>query len=124
MNKSLLTRFAARWLVSSLGLYVATLILGKGNFSVGSNVLPQILIAGLILSLVNMALKPLLIILSLPALILSLGLFMLVVNGLVILIVSWLDSAMYVKNFGIAVVVGIILGLVNLLVTTLSKEIA
>lgn len=118
-----MARFIVRWAVSCLGLAIATGILGTNNFGIGDNFSAQILIAGLVLSLVNMAIKPLLIVLSLPAIILSLGLFMLVVNGLVILIAAWIDNAIYVRNFGIAVVVAIILGLVNLLAAKLMKEI-
>lgn len=116
-------RFLVRWAVSSLGLFIATGILGSNNFGIGDNFTSQILVAGLVISLINMAVKPILIVLSLPAIILSLGLFMLVVNGLVVLIASWIDSAIYVRNFWIAMVVGIILGLVNLLVTKLMKEV-
>lgn len=115
-------RFILRWAVSCLGLFIATGLLGSNNFGIGDNFTSQIIVAGLVLSLVNMAIKPLLIVLSFPAIVLSLGLFMLIVNGAVILLASWIDSAIYVRDFGIAVVVGIILGLVNFLVTKLLEE--
>lgn len=123
MTRHLIARFIVRWAVSALGLFIASGILGSNNFGIGDNFTSQILVAGLVLSIVNMAVKPVLIILSLPAIILSLGLFMLIVNGLVILIASWIDSAIYVRNFWIAIVVAIILGLVNLLVTKLMEEV-
>lgn len=79
--------------------------------------------AGFFLALVNMALKPLLVILSFPAIIFSLGLFMLILNGFMILLVSWLYDGLYVKNFGVAVVTGIIVGLVNFLTTKIVEDI-
>lgn len=123
MVQHLLSRFIIRWAVSSFGLFIATGLLGSDNFGIGDNFTSQILIAGLVLSLVNMAIKPVLILLSLPAIILSLGLFMLVINGFAILVASWIDSAIYVRNFGIAIVVGLVLGLVNLLVTKVIEEV-
>jgi len=122
MNKSVATRFGVRWLVSSLGLYIASALLGNGRLSVEGNWWTLIW-AGLFLALVNMAIKPVLIVLSFPAIILSLGLFMLVLNGLLILLASWLYHPLYVKNLGVAIVAGIIIGLVNYLVTRILEDI-
>lgn len=117
-----LFKFGVRWLVSTLGLWVAASLLGPDRLSIGIGVGTAVG-AGLFLALVNMALKPFLVILSFPAIILSLGLFMLVLNGLLILIASWIYSPLYVKNFGVAVVAGIIVGLVNFLVTKVLEDV-
>lgn len=122
MRRSLWARFGIRWLVSSLGLYVAAGLLGPDRLRVNDNWWTVIL-AGLFLALVNTAVKPLLIILSFPAIILSLGLFLLVLNGFLILIASWVYDALYVKNLGVAIVTGIIIGLVNYLVTRILEDI-
>ncbi len=119
--KHFLTKFALRWAASSLGLWIAASLLGPERLEVGSE-FTTILGAGFVLALVNMAIKPLLVIVSFPAIIISLGLFMLVINGLTILIASWLYDPLYVKNFGVAIIAGIILGLVNYLVTRIVKE--
>jgi putative membrane protein len=116
------TRFLARWAVSSLGLWIASGLLGPGRLSVGNTVW-TVLGAGLFLALVNMALKPILVILSFPAILLSLGLFMLVLNGFLILLVHWIYSTLYVKNLGVAIIAGIIVGLVNFLVTKVLEDI-
>ena len=110
-----------RWAVSGLGLWIASGILGAGRLSVG-NTWGTVIAAGFFLALVNMAIKPLLVILSFPAIILSLGLFMLVLNGFLIMIAHWLYSPLYVKNFGVAVIAGIIIGLVNFLVTKILED--
>jgi putative membrane protein len=80
--------------------------------SVG-NTWGTVIAAGFFLALVNMAIKPVLVILSFPAIILSLGLFMLILNGFLILIASWLYNPLFVKNLGVAIIAGIIIGLVN-----------
>jgi uncharacterized membrane protein YvlD (DUF360 family) len=47
----------------------------------------------------------------------------LVVNGFLILLVHWIYSPLYVKNLGVAVVAGIIVGLVNFLVSKVLEDI-
>jgi putative membrane protein len=122
MHKTWAARFGLRWLVSSLGLYIAAALLGASRLSAEGNWW-TVVIAGLLLALVNMAIKPVLVILSFPAIILSLGLFMLVLNGLLILIASWIYPSLYVKNLGVAIVAGVIIGIVNYLVTRILEDI-
>jgi putative membrane protein len=114
-------QFFVRWLVSSLGLWIAAALLGPERLSVGGRWGAWVG-AGFFLAVVNMFLRPLLIFLSLPALLLTLGLFMLVVNGFLILLVSWIYDPLYVKNLGVAIVAGMILGLVNWLVSHVLED--
>lgn len=116
MLKKLAVKFLVRWVASSLGLWIAAAILGPSRLSVGDS-WGAVIGAGFILALVNMAIKPLLIILSFPAIILSLGLFMLIINGLTILIADWIYGPLQVSSLGWAVVAGLILGLVNFLIS-------
>jgi putative membrane protein len=60
--------------------------------------------------------------LSLPAILFSLGLFMIIINGLMVLLVSWLYPPLDVNNFGGAILAGVIIGLVNYLVTAILEE--
>ncbi len=119
MNKPF-SRFLLRWFVSSLGLWVAAGLLGE-RITYESR-LGVIVFAGLILALVNMVIKPIVVILSLPAILFSLGLFMIVINGLMVLLVSRLYPNLYVSNFGAAMLAGMVIGLVNYLVTTILEE--
>jgi putative membrane protein len=121
MMQHFLTRFAARWLVSSLGLWIASGILGPNRLSVGHTV-GTVIGAGFFLALVNMAVKPILVILSFPAIILSLGLFMLILNGFLIMLVHWIYSPLYVSSLAAAIVAGIIVGLVNFLVSKVLED--
>lgn len=81
-----------------------------------------ILIAGLVLAVVNTILKPIIVMLSLPAILFSLGLFMIVINALMVLVASWFYSRLEVEGFGTALMAGIIIGLVNYLVTAILEE--
>jgi putative membrane protein len=120
-NQSLSRLFLVRWFVSGLGLWIAAAILGTERLSVNGHWIAWI-IAGFILALVNMFIRPLLVLISFSAIALTLGLFMLVVNGFMILLVSWIYNTLYVKNFGVAIVAGMILGLVNWLVSQVLED--
>lgn len=114
------SRFLIRWFVCSLGLWIAAALLGdRINYGQSSGV---IIISGLILAVVNAIIKPLVILLSLPAILFSLGLFMIVINGFMVILVSKLYSSLHVTNFGAAMLAGMVIGLVNYLVTTILEE--
>ncbi len=114
------TRFLVRWFVCSLGLWIASGLLGD-RITYGSRV-GVIIIAGFILAIVNVIIKPIVVILSLPAILFSLGLFMIVINGLMVLLVSKLYASLHVTNFGAAMLAGMVIGLVNYLVSTILED--
>lgn len=117
---SLLARFLFRWFVSSLGLWITAGLLG-GSIDYQSR-LAVIIIAGLVLAIVNTIIKPVVVILSLPVILFSLGLFMIVINGLMVLLASALYEPLQVNNFGAAMLAGMIIGLVNYLVLTILED--
>ena len=119
--------FLLRWALNSLGLLLSVRLLANIGASIGEEeTFITILLAGLVFSLVNSLLKPIVLVLSLPAIILSLGLFILFVNGLMV----WVSVALVPgieMTFAAAIVAGIIMSLVNYIVTGLvdirsSKE--
>jgi putative membrane protein len=114
-------RFLTRWLVCSLGLWIAAAILSN-SITYGSR-FGVIVIAGLVLAIINTFVKPFIIFLSLPALLLSLGLFMIIINGLTVLIASKLYHQLHVTNFWAAVFAGMVIGLVNYLVTAILEDV-
>lgn len=113
-------RFLTRWFVCSLGLWIAAGFLSS-SISYDSR-LRVIIIAGLILALINAVLKPILVIFSLPAILLTLGLFMIVINGLTVFIASKLYEPLHVTNFWAAMFAGMVIGLVNYLVTAILED--
>jgi putative membrane protein len=120
MNKPLY-RFLTRWLVCSLGLWIAAGFLGSSITY--DNKLRVIVIAGLVLAIINVILKPILVVFSLPAIVLTLGLFIIVVNGLTVFIASKLYHPLHVTNFWAAMFAGMVIGLVNYLVTAILEDI-
>jgi putative membrane protein len=120
MNHGFLYRLLVRWLVCSLGLWIAAAILGGRVDYNGS--LQVIIVAGLILAIINAVLRPMVVILSLPAILFTLGLFMVIINGLMVFIVSKLYGPLHITSFWAAVLAGMIIGLVNYLVTTILES--
>jgi len=114
-------RFLTRWLVCSLGLWIAAGFLSSSISY--DNKLRVIIIAGLVLAVINIVLKPVLVILSLPALVFTLGLFMIIINGLTVFIASKLYTPLHVTNFWAAVFAGMVIGLVNYLVTAILEDV-
>ncbi|MEK7059546.1 MAG: phage holin family protein [Patescibacteria group bacterium] len=113
-------RFLTRWFVSSLGLWIAANFLSSSISY--DNKLRVIVIAGLILAIINAILKPILIVFSLPAILVTLGLFMIIINGLTVFIASKLYHPLHITNFWAAVFAGMVIGLVNYLVTAILED--
>lgn len=120
-QKTPMIRFLVRWLVCSLGLVIAAALLsGSINYTNGFGV---VVIAGLLLAILNTVLKPILVILSLPAIVLTLGLFMVIINGATVFLVSKLYTQLHITNFWAAIFAGMIIGLVNFLVSAILKDV-
>jgi putative membrane protein len=112
-------RFLLRWLLNSLGLWVAVRLLnGHGVTYDESQGFVLFFWAGLVLSLVNVVLKPIIVILSLPAILLTLGLFTLLVNGFMVWIAAVLVGGLTI-TFWAAVLAGMIISLINYVLTNL-----
>lgn len=119
-HRGFIYRLLVRWLVCSLGLWIAAGLLS--NSVSYSNRIGVVITAGLILAIINAILKPILILASLPVILVTLGLFMLVINGLTVYIASRLYTPLHITNFGASIFTGLIIGLVNYLVTAILEE--
>jgi len=98
-----------RWIVGALFLYVISAIF-RGITIDG---VVTALIAAVVMGLVNATLKPLLQLISLPITFLSLGLFYLVINGLMLMLVAALVPGFHISGFGTAFFAAIVLSLLN-----------
>jgi putative membrane protein len=109
--------FILRWMLNSFGLWVAVRVFGTGysDAELTANTW-AFLAAGLIFSIINAVLRPVVIILSLPAILVTLGLFMIVVNGLMVYISLKLAPGLQM-TFLYSMITGIVLSLVNYIVS-------
>ena len=108
-------RLLIAWLLHTLALIaVAYLLPGVSVASFGSA-----LIAALVLGLVNTVIRPLLILLTLPVTILTLGLFIFVINGLLFWLVGSFIQGFVVAGFWWGVFGAIVYSLISWLLTAL-----
>ena len=100
--------FILRGLIAALGLWAATEMLDGFTIDTATT----LVIAGLLLGVVNAIVRPFVLLLSLPALLLSLGLFLLVVNaamlGLVALMLPGFRIAGFWTAMGGAIIVSVV----------------
>ena len=115
-------RFLFIFLVSSLGIWIAAAFL-SGSISYQDQA-RVIIIAGFVLAIINSIIKPILVVFTLPAIFLTLGLFMIVINGLTVWLASWLYKPLEITNFWAAMFAGMVIGLVNYLVTAILEDIS
>jgi putative membrane protein len=107
-----------RFLLNGLAIFLAAYLLpGVDVDGYGTA-----LLVALILSIANIVVKPILIILTIPITVLTLGLFLLVINALMILMVDYLVEDFFVNGFWWALLFSLILSIFNSLFDDLSKN--
>jgi putative membrane protein len=107
-----------RWIINALILLLLTRLL-PGIQVTGFY---AALVAALVLGLVNTVIRPVLIILTLPINILTLGLFTFIINGLMLWFVGTLVKGFAVESFGTAFVGALIMTITNWVVSALVSE--
>ncbi len=107
--------FLIHWVVDILSFVIIDALFSSVSFADAK----QIAILALVLALINVTLKPILKVLSIPINIMTLGLFSLVINALMLLLAFNLTSGAYIRNFGTAFWVSIVFGIINSLLSSM-----
>lgn len=97
------------WLLNSISVYVTSKILGGVEIKSFWN---AVWVAAL-LAVVNTFLKPVLEFFSFPAIIITFGLFIIVIDALLIMLVDALVAGFKVKNFGWALGFGLVMSVIS-----------
>jgi putative membrane protein len=100
-----------RWVVLFISVFVASQLSFLG---ISYNSWTDLLVAALVLSIVNSFVKPLLLLISLPLIILTLGFFILIVNALLLYFVSWLVPGFHVPTFWSALGGSLVISIVSM----------
>ena len=108
------------WLLNAAALWVAAAIVPGLDFNGG---LGRLLLVAAVFGIVNSTVRPLLTILTCPLIVLTLGLFTLVINALMLLVTGWLSEGwnlgFTVMGFWAAFWGGLVVGLVSMLLSLL-----
>ena len=110
-----LLRFFVFWGVNTLSLWVA-----DGLFDgIAFHGLQPLFISGLLLGVVNTFIRPLLVLLTLPLSVVTLGFFVLVINALMLLLVAWLVPGFAVAGFWSGFVVALFVSVLSFVVNSI-----
>lgn len=101
--------FLIRAVLVALGLWLATDWVSGVSIDTPST----LILAGILLGVVNSIVRPIAILLTLPMTILTLGLFLLVINAGMVALVAWILPGMHVMSFGAAFWTSILVSLVS-----------
>jgi len=105
-------QFIVSLIINALALYVVTLIV-KG---IHYDTVTALIIASLVLGLANAIVRPIMLLLSLPFIIVTLGLFVLVVNGIVLWLVGLVVPGFHVDSLWAGILGAIILAVISWIV--------
>jgi putative membrane protein len=115
--------FLLRLLINAAALWVAIQLVG-GIDHQGS--VWSLLFVALVFGVLNASVRPLFLLLSLPMLIVTLGLFMFVINALMLLLTGWVSGLLglgfYVEGFWAAFLGGLIVSVVSLMLSIFTGE--
>lgn len=111
-------RFLLRVLLNAVGVLLAARIVPGIYLSNAA----AALVAGLVLGVINAIIRPILIILTLPFTILTLGLFIFIVNAICLALVAWLVPGFGVHGFGAALLGSVFISLVSWILSALLIE--
>ncbi len=112
--------FVIRVFINAVAIAIAASLLP--GITVTDNDIGTLLIIGLVFGIVNALIKPILILLTCPAVIVTLGLFLLVINGLMLLLTaSLIPDRLQIEGLGSAILGGIIMGLVGIVIESVLR---
>ena len=111
-------RFLLRLLLNGVAVFLAAqLIPGIGIASPGAA-----LAAGIVLGLVNAIIRPVLILLTLPVTLVTLGLFIFVVNAICLALAAWFVPGFTISGFGAALLGALVISIISWLLSALLMD--
>jgi putative membrane protein len=108
--------FLTRWIVTTLAVFVAAQIVGLRYDSIGC-----LIGASLILGIVNAFVRPVLLLLSFPLILVTLGFFILIVNALMLYLVSGIVPCFHVDSFFSAMIGSVLITFVSWILSAFFK---
>ncbi len=110
--------FILRWMITAVAVAAAVWIVPGVEAHATTEAWVAVTVFALLLALLNLSVKPVLQILSLPITVLTLGLFSLAVNALILCVASWLAEHLFgtgivIESFGSALVASIVISIVS-----------
>ncbi|TFJ93325.1 phage holin family protein [Lentibacillus salicampi] len=112
-----------RWVISVFLNAVALIVVAELFDSFQLDGFGTALLASVILGILNVIVKPVLVVLTLPITLLSLGLFLFVINAITLMITqAIMDDSFVIEGFGTAIIGAIVISLLTLLLNKLVND--
>ncbi|GGK07013.1 putative membrane protein YvlD [Lentibacillus kapialis] len=112
-----------RWIISVFLNAVALIVVAQLFSSFQLDGFGTALLASVILGILNTIVKPVLVVLTLPITLLTLGLFLFIINAITLMITqAIMDNSFVIDGFGTAVIAAVIISILNLLLNKLVKD--
>lgn len=111
--------FIIKWILSAVAVLIAAYILP----GVAVESFWAALLVAVILSLFNAVLRPILVILTIPVTVLTLGLFLLVINAVIVLLVDALVGDFYVSGFWWALIFSLVISILGAIFDNIAESI-
>ena len=118
MNSLLLKRFGMIWLVSMLALWIVDALFESLQF----DSLQALAMAALVLTLANLFLKPLLVMVTLPITVMTMGLMLPVINGFILVLVAELVPGFQISGFWMGVLAALAVSFTTFLINVATGE--
>jgi len=107
-----------RWLLNTLALFVVVQIVPGFHYST----IVSLAIAALILGLLNAIVRPILFLLTLPLTIVTLGLFLIVLNAIMLELTAWLAPGFRIDSFGAAAIGAVVLAIISWITNRIGRD--
>lgn len=114
-------KFLIQLVISTLAVLISTYLLSP-HISIDNNSFVTALTVAAVLAFLNTVVKPIMIILTIPVTIFSLGLFLLVINALMIVLASKIVTGFHVHGFWWALLFSFILSLVTSVLARINRR--
>jgi len=109
--------FIAKWLVMSVAVFASSYVVP----GIEVDGFGAALVAALFLGLINIFIRPLLVILNLPMIIVSLGFFLIVLNAILLYVVAAIVNGFYIHSFFSAIIGSIFISIVSAILNVMFK---
>ena len=104
-----------KWFINTIALFVVINVVS----GISVERWQTLLVGALVLGLLNAFFRPILLLLTLPVNVLTLGLFTLIINGLIFYLVAWLVKGFYVSGFWSSFVAALVFSIVSFILNLL-----
>jgi putative membrane protein len=121
MRDGIFLRFVIRWVISTVAVAVTTWLLQPHIRIEGAEYLSTVILVGLVLGLLNALVRPIVIFLTLPATLVTFGLFLIVINAGMLWLTDLLIPAFVIENFGWALLGALLISLVSMILYAVLK---